>query len=456
MYNICFVKNEKEVQPNGKVTVKIPIPKEYDKNRCVIYRQESDGSWAILQAVVEGNYLVFETNHFSLYAIADASTVSSISVTSVELNTSGVKLNQVGDVYQLKANVLPINAINKSVTWISSNPSVATVDNAGLVTALANGTTTITAKTVDGGYTASCTVTVNIETTSNNAGNSSGSNNSGGGSVTPTSYTISISDTDGGTITISPKTASKDKTVTITAVPDEGYKLNTLFVSDKNGNQIELTKKTDTEYTFKMPASKLTVNATFSKIIVDPEPSSIPFTDVSENAWYYNAVRYVYENGMMQGISDTEFAPTLSMNRAMIVTVLHRLENTPVTTNTNQFTDVQSNQWYTEAIQWAAEQGIISGYGNGQFGTTDNVTREQLAVILYNYTKHIDGDVSVAGDMTIFTDANNTSNWAEDAISWAVGVGLMSGKGNNILDPIGIATRAEVAQMLMNYCTKIA
>ena len=205
-----------------------------------------------------------------------------------------------------------------------------------------------------------------------------------------------------------------------------------------------------------MPASKVTVNATFSKIIVDPEPSSMSFTDVSENAWYCNAIRYVYENGMMQGISDTEFAPTLSMNRAMIVTVLHRLENTPVTTNTNQFTDVESNQWYTEAVQWAAEQGIISGYGNGQFGTTDNVTREQLAVILYNYTKHIDGDVSVISDMTIFTDANSISNWAEDAISWAVGVGLMSGKGNNILDPTGTATRAEVAQMLMNYCTKIS
>ena len=377
-------------------------------------------------------------------------------VTGVTLNMQSIKFNQIDKTEQLIANITPDNATNKSVIWTSSDDSIATVDNNGLVTALANGTTIITAKTVDGGFTANCTVTVDIESESNNTGSSSGGNSSGGGSITTTSYPISISDTDGGTITISPKTASKDKTVTITAVPDEGYKLDTLSVSDKNGNQIELTKKTDTEYTFKMPASKVTVNATFSKIIVDPEPSSMPFTDVSENAWYYNAVRYVYENGMMQGVSDTEFAPTLSMNRAMIVTVLHRLENTPVTTNINQFTDVQSSQWYTEAVQWAAEQGIVSGYGNGQFGTTDNVTREQLAVILYNYTKHIDGDVSVISDMTIFTDANSISNWAEDAISWAVGVGLMSGKGNNILDPTGTATRAEVAQMLINYCTKIA
>lgn len=450
---------------NEQLTVK--LSPEGVMNSTIIWKSSNNAvatvdSNGLVTSIGNGTAIITATTQDGVYTAACEVTVKlpedpSVPVAGVGLNTSRVEFNQVGDFYQLKADVKPADATNKSVIWTSSNLSVATVDNTGLVTALANGTTTITVKTVDGGYTANCTVTVDIKSTSNNGGsNGSSSNSSGGGSVTPTSYTISISDTDGGTISITPKTASKDKAVTITAVPDEGYKLDTLSVSDKNGNQIELTKKTDTEYTFKMPASKVTVNATFSKIIVDPEPSSMSFTDVSENAWYCNAIRYVYENGMMQGISDTEFAPTLSMNRAMIVTVLHRLENTPVTTNTNQFTDVESNQWYTEAVQWAAEQGIISGYGNGQFGTTDNVTREQLAVILYNYTKHIDGDVSVISDMTIFTDANSISNWAEDAISWAVGVGLMSGKGNNILDPTGTATRAEVAQMLMNYCTKIS
>lgn len=282
-----------------------------------------------------------------------------------------------------------------------------------------------------------------------------GNGNSGGGSVTPTSYSISISDTDGGTITISPKTASKDKIVTITAVPDEGYKLDTLSVSDKNGNQIEFTKKTDTEYTFKMPASKVTVNATFSKVIAALKPSSMLLTDVSENAWYYNAVKYVYENGMMQGISDTEFAPTEAMNRAMIVTVLHRLENTPETTSTNQFADVESNQWYTDSVQWAFENDIVNGYSSDRFVPMDNVTREQLAVILYNYTNYKGGNTDIAGDLTAFQDADNTSNWAKNAISWAIGSGLLSGKGNGILDPKGTATRAEVAQILMNYCIKV-
>ena len=373
-------------------------------------------------------------------------------VTGVTLNMQSIKFNQIDKTEQLIANITPNNATDKSVTWVSSNPSVATVDNTGLVTALANGTTTITVKTVDGGYTANCTVTVDIKSTSNNDGsNGSSSNSSGGVSVTPTSYTISISDTDGGTIAISSKTASKDKTVTITAVPDEGYKLDNLSVSDKNGNQIELTKKTNTEYTFKMPASKVTVNAKFSKIIVDPEPSSMPFTDVSENAWYYNAVKYIYENGMMQGISDTEFAPNLSMNRAMIVTVLHRLENTPETTITNQFLDVESNQWYTEAVQWAFENDIVNGYSSDKFAPMDNVTREQLAVILYNYTNYKGGNTDIVDDLTAFKDADDISDWSKNAISWAVGSGLLSGKGNGILDPKGTATRAEVTQILMNF-----
>lgn len=294
-------------------------------------------------------------------------------------------------------------------------------------------------------------------TTDPDLGDGDGDNSgggSGGGSSSPT-YSITSEDTDGGTITISPKTASKDKIVTITTVSDEGYKLDTLSVSDKNGNPIEFTKKTDTEYTFKMPASKVTVNATFSKVIAAPEPSSMLLTDVSENAWYYNAVKYVYENGMMQGISNIEFAPTEAMNRAMIVTVLHRLENTPETTSTNQFADVESNQWYTDSVQWAFENDIVNGYSSDKFAPMDNVTREQIAVILYNYTNYKGGNTDIVGDLTAFKDADDISDWSKNAISWAIGSGLLSGKGNGILDPKGTATRAEVAQILMNYCIKV-
>ena len=294
-------------------------------------------------------------------------------------------------------------------------------------------------------------------TTDPDPGDGDGDNSNGeseDGSSDPT-YSITTEDTNGGTITINPEMASKGKTVTITAAPDDGFALKTLSVTDKNGNKIELTKQTETSYTFKMPASKVTVSATFTEIVVEPEPIVLPFNDISQSAWYYGAVEYVYSTDMMQGTSATTFSPEVEMSRGMIATVLYRLANTPALTDNISFSDVGGNEWYTDAIQWAAENSIMSGYGNNRFGPMDSVTREQLAVILYNYTTSEGISVEAAGDLSVFHDAEDTSDWAEEAISWAVGVGLLSGKGNGILDPTGTATRAEVAQILMNYCTKV-
>lgn len=375
----------------------------------------------------------------------------SVPVTGIELSTQKINLNRVGDAYQIEADVTPINATNKAVTWVSSNPNVATVSDNGLVTAISEGSATITVTTEDGQKVATCIVTVHIE--SSFSGTDGGGS---GGSATPTSYTITTGETDGGTITISHKTASKGKTVTITAVPDEGFTLETLSVSDKNGNEIKLTKETETSYTFKMPESKVTVTAIFTETVVEPEPVVLPFDDISQSAWYYGAVEYVYLNHMMQGTAGRLFSPDAEMSRAMIATVLYRLENTPAPTKDASFNDVETNKWYTDAIRWAAENNVINGYGNNRFGPMDSVTREQLAVILYNYTASKGISVEAVGDLSTFSDAEATSDWAEEAISWAVGVGLLSGKGNGILDPSGTATRAEVAQMLMNYLTKAA
>lgn len=444
-----------EVQGASKYLVS--LYKDGDLNK-LIYTDVSEYDF-YTEILQPGNYT------FDVIAISDNSSINNskrsymsniyevksydetIPVNGISLNKQFIEFNQSNMTYQLQADVQPVNATNKSVTWFSSNHNIVTVDNTGLVTALTNGTAIITAKTVDGSYTANCTVIVDI-----NNGGSSSSSSSGGGSITPTLYNISVQDLTGGIITVSDKNASKGKTVTITVISDEGYKLKNLTVSDKNGNSVELTQKSDTEYTFVMPNSNVTITATFVEINVDQEKITMPFYDISENAWYYNAVKYVYENDMMQGLSDTEFAPTLPMNRAMIVTVLHRLENTPVTTGTNQFADVESNQWYTEAVQWAFENGIVSGYSNTKFAPIDSVTREQLAVILYNYSNHKGCNIKVVGDLKKFKDADCISDWAKNAISWSVGVGLISGKNDNILDPIGTATRAEVAQILMNYC----
>ena len=153
----------------------------------------------------------------------------------------------------------------------------------------------------------------------------------------------------------------------------------------------------------------------------------------------------------MAGVSDVSFAPNSTSTRAMAVTILYRLENEPTVSGNNAFTDVASDTWYTDAVIWAAENGIMSGYGNGIFGTNDNITREQLATILFNYAKFKGYDTTVSGSISSFADAQNVSPWAQEAVVWAVENGIMSGKGNGILDPNGTATRAEFASMLRRF-----
>ena len=177
---------------------------------------------------------------------------------------------------------------------------------------------------------------------------------------------------------------------------------------------------------------------------------SLPFTDVS-NHWAYNAIKYAYENGLFSGISDTEFGPNISMNRAMLVTVLYRLEKEPNVTVNDKFTDIASSQWYAKAVAWANANGIISGYSDTVFGPNDLVTREQMAAILNRYAKYKGLDVSASNDLSAYTDKNSVSDWALSAMQWANANKLINGRTETTLAPHGNATRAEVAQILMTY-----
>ena len=268
-----------------------------------------------------------------------------------------------------------------------------------------------------------------------------------------TSYAITVEDSDNGTVTPSRTRATRGLTVTLTVKPDEGYKLDTLTVTDKNGNELKLTDKGDGKYTFAMPASAVTVEASFTKDDT-PVDTGLPFTDVKADDWFYEAVKYVYDNKLMDGTSSTTFAPLMTTNRAMIVTILWRLEGQPETDDaTLSFTDVESGVWYTDAVNWATSKGIVKGYSDTVFAPNDTVTREQLATILYRYAEYKEYDVSARGVLTTFTDGANTSFWATEAMEWAVGSGLLSGKDGGKLDPTGTATRAEVATILMRLLT---
>ena len=184
----------------------------------------------------------------------------------------------------------------------------------------------------------------------------------------------------------------------------------------------------------------------------DTPLGSAPFTDVADDAWYKEAVDYVYANGLMSGTSATTFAPNMLLSRAMIAQVVHNLEDNPAAAEQGVFTDVAAGAWYANAVDWAAGEEIVSGYGNGKFGPEDNITREQMALILYGYAQYKGYDVSASGELSSFTDGASTSSWAAEAVQWAVGSGLLSGKGGGVLDPQGTATRAEVASILMRFC----
>ena len=278
---------------------------------------------------------------------------------------------------------------------------------------------------------------------------------SGGGSSDPT-YSITLpSRVTGGELKLSRRYAEKGETVTLTAIPDEGYELDSLTVTDSKGKEIDLTHKGGNEYTFQMPAGRVEIKASFREIVVEPEP--LPFMDVAESAWYAEAVRYVYAHGLMEGTSATAFSPDATTSRSMIAAILWRMAGSPVVNYAMDYTDVAQGQWYSEAIRWAASEGIVGGYGNGLFGTNDPITREQFAVMLYRYAQEQGYDVSVGENTNIlsYTDAADLAEYAIPAMQWAVGAGLITGTGDgSTLTPQGQATRAQAAVMLMRFCEK--
>ena len=181
----------------------------------------------------------------------------------------------------------------------------------------------------------------------------------------------------------------------------------------------------------------------------------LPFTDVPEGAWYEDAAAYVYKHGLMAGTSATTFAPDVTTSRAMIATILWRMAGSPVVNYAMNYTDVAQGQWYSEAVRWATSEGVVTGYGNGLFGTNDPITRQQFAAMLWRYAQAQGYDVSIGEDTNIlsYTDVANLSEYAIPAMQWAVGAGIINGTGDgSTLTPQGQATRAQAAVMLMRFC----
>lgn len=239
--------------------------------------------------------------------------------------------------------------------------------------------------------------------------------------------------------------AADGQIVYVTATPDTGYVLSSLFVKTAKGDQLKVyeAKKTGTYY-FYMPDQYVTVSAYFA-----PAASALPFNDVAYTSWYYDAVKFVYDKGIMDGVSYYRFAPDATITRGMVVTMLWRMAGEPYEAAAG-FTDVAAGRYYTTAVAWAARNGIVEGMTATTFAPDQAITREQLASILYRYAKWL-GFSGYGSDISGYTDAGKVSSYAYDAMSWAVRSGVVTGTSARVLDPQGTASRAAAAQMFMNF-----
>lgn len=266
-------------------------------------------------------------------------------------------------------------------------------------------------------------------------------------------YRINIPRTEGGTVRADASRAEEGERVTLTVSADSGWELENLEVFDRKDRPVELRERSEETYTFQMPASDVEVEVSFVRTEEEPPPApgvpgNLPFADVRESDWYRSAVAYVYEQGLMNGITADRFGPDEPTTRGMIVTIFHRLEGSPEAP-APAFPDVREDFYYAQPIAWAEANGIVTGYEDGTFGPEDNITREQLAAILYRFARYKGWDTGAGVSLERFPDAGRISPYAVQPIAWAVGEGLISGMANGTMSPGGTATRAEAATILM-------
>ena len=267
-------------------------------------------------------------------------------------------------------------------------------------------------------------------------------NSTGGGIVIPTVFPVTVKESDNGEVKASAKYAAPGSTVKLTVTPDEGYELDTLIV--KSGSKfIDVTEKNG-KYQFVMPFGSATVTATFKAVN--------PYNDVDTDDWFYDDVLYVTLKDLMNGTGNGKFSPEITTDRAMLVTVLWRLEGCPVVDSSVAFDDVADGLWYSDAIDWASANGIVNGYGDGKFGPTDQITREQIMAILNRYAAYKNWTDGTALPMI---PQYSCSIWAENNVIWADMNGLLNGLGVDITDMTAKASRAELAAYLARFMQNI-
>lgn len=343
-----------------------------------------------------------------------------VPVTGVSLDKETMSLTA-GSSGTLTATITPENATNKNLTWTSDNEAVVAVSD-GVVSAVAAGTANITVTTADGGKTATCVVTVTRRSSSSSR----------------PSYPITTPDkTENGSVTVTPKSAKRGSVVTITVTPDAGYVLDELTVTDKDGKELSLTKKSDTEYTFVMPAGKVEITPSFVK-----QAPSQTFVDVRTGDYFYDAVLWAVEKGITNGTSAETFSPEAPCTRAQIVTFLWRAAGSPVVNYAMDLSDVAGDAYYAEAVRWALSEGITTGTSADQFSPNATCTREQAVTFLYRAA----GSPAVSGE-SAFEDVGADAYYAR-AVAWAAQNGVTNGISQALFGTGSDCTRAQIVTFL--------
>ena len=422
------IKKEQPLSIHGKTTVSIPLPEGFVNEAQDVYVQHKGYEYEAQVSEAGGKMTATFTNPHGFSAF----TVTTKSAAVAEVN---------GNRY---------TSFQDAVDAAGDNAIVEVLKNENLTATMSGESRTIHVK--NGTDKSSITVTINGTTKTIAQNQSETFTYTHSSSSGTTRYSVEVRGTTGGTVTASPTRAAKGATVTLTVRADEGYQLDGLTVTDSKGGTVKLTDKGSGTYTFTMPASKVTVQATFTQ----NQSGTLPFTDVKTGDWFYEAVQYVYDKGMMTGVSADRFAPASTTTRGMIVTILYRLENEPAVSGDLPFTDVERGAWYANAVAWAAANDIVNGTSATTFAPNSPITREQMATMLYRFAQYKGMDaVTLQENLTGYPDGDQVSDYAIPAMNWAVGQGLIAGMENGTLVPQGSATRAQVATILMRFCESI-
>ena len=386
--------------------------------RIVSFDGASADVGAITFATEEGYQVIVDKDGWVYVEEAD------IPVTDISLNRTWLTLTK-GETAGLTATVSPSNATDKDVTWISSDTAIATVAD-GTVTAVAPGTATITATA--GGESATCTVTVTAAQQPSTPSTSDRDDDDDGYSISvPASSSIR-----GGSITVSPRRADRDDTVTITVTPDDGYVLDELSVTTRGGDAVSLRQRNDSQYTFEMPAGSVVIHVSFMEQSSTPAEEMF-FSDVPSDFWAYNEIQWAFENGYMNGTTSTTFVPSGAVTRQQVWMILARMAGSnPV--------DMAA------ARAWAVNNGISDGTDPGAA-----VTRQQLVALLHRFAAQNGYDTTARADLSGYPDVASVASYAADAMAWSVAEGIVGGTTQGTLNPAGTANRAQFAVILWRF-----